>query len=158
MKKFGCIIAVLLLLFSIQSTLYHLMVLKLTSVQWMFFNACVPSSLAYLAGYLVYIVKKDATFMYLGVLPMFFFGVTGLFVFPWSGMSIIPQIMHMLMIVSVLWLIAITFSEKSFKAATVGLLLSIFVFGTFIVFQQHYVFTHNDEFKRIAQESAGGNR
>ena len=59
MKKFGCIIAVLLLLFSIQSTLFHLIILKLTPVQWMFFNACVPSSLAYLAGYLIYIIKKD---------------------------------------------------------------------------------------------------
>lgn len=156
MRKLGVAAAILLLLAAVQSTFFHLAVLKLNSVQWVFFNACAPSSLTYLGGFLVYTVKQDKTLMYLGVLPMFFFGATGLFVFPWSGLSIIPQIMHVLMLANIFWLVVLTFREKSFKSATVGLLLSIVVFGTFIVLQQHYVYTHYDDLKKITQMSGAG--
>jgi hypothetical protein len=150
MKKIGIIAAVLLLLVTVQSTVYFLAMLKVKFITWLFFNACSPSSMVYLLGFFVYIVTKNKTLMYLGVLPMFFFGTFGLFLFPWSGTSIVAQIMHIIMLLNIAWLVILTFKESHFRQATVGLLLSIFIFGIFIGFQLYYSRSHAEDFKRFS--------
>jgi hypothetical protein len=147
MKKIGIAASVLLLLAIIQSTIFYFAILKVGFSDWIFFNACAPSSLTYLIGFVIYLAVKNKTFMYLGVLPMFFFGLSGLFVFSWSGMNIMTQIMHIIMLLNIIWLIILTFKEEQFKSATIGLLLSIFIFGIFIGFQQDYIRKHSEEFK-----------
>jgi len=107
--------------------------------------------LAYLIGFAVYLITRSRTLAYLGVLPMFFFGTLGMVVIPWGGMNIVPQIGHIVMTLNIFWLLVSTFREKGFQSATIGLLLSIFLFSGFIGAQQSYVRDHADRFQTILQ-------
>ncbi|PKL18525.1 MAG: hypothetical protein CVV49_05425 [Spirochaetae bacterium HGW-Spirochaetae-5] len=149
MKKTGIVLSILLFLVTVQSTFFYLFIQKVRFHEWVLFNACAPSSLAYLTGFTVYLFNNDKTFIYLGILPMFFFGTLGMFVIPWGGMNIIPQIGHIIMTLNILWLSISTFKEKVFKSATIGLFLSIFLFSIFIGIQQTYVKNHQDDFQKI---------
>jgi len=149
MKDIGIIFSILLLLITIQSTIYYLVIRRIKFTEWLFFNACAPSNLAYLIGFVVWLITNDLTIIYLGLLPMFFFGTLGMFVLPWKGMNIIPQVGHLIMTLNLGWLIIFTFKTNSFREAAIGLLLSIFVFSIFISMQQMYVKNHPEDFKRI---------
>ena len=151
MNKTGITLAILLLLVTIQSTFFFLGMLKVKFVEWIVFNACAPSNITFLIGFILFLLFKDRTVLHMAILPMFFFGVLGLIVFPWSGMNIIPQIAHIIMTLNVGWLVLITFKTNDYKAATVGMLLGIVIFSVFIGFQQNYVATHPEDFKRIMQ-------
>ena len=149
MHLIGIILAVLLLLATIQSTFFFLVVMKVKCIEWIVFNACAPSNITFLIGFALFLLFKDRTVLHMAILPMFFFGVLGLFVFPWNGVNIIPQIGHMLMALNIGWAIFVTFNTHDYKAASTGMLLGIAVFSVFIGFQQHYVATHLDDFKKI---------
>jgi len=149
MKDIGIIFSILLLLITIQSTIYYLVIRRIKFIEWLFFNACAPSNLAYLIGFVVLLITNDLTIIYLGLLPMFFFGTLGMFVLPWKGMNIIPQVGHLIMTLNLGWLIIFTFKVNSFREVAIGLLLSIFVFSIFISMQQMYVKNHPEDFKRI---------
>ena len=149
MHLIGIILAVLLLLATIQSTFFFLVVMKVKCIEWIVFNACAPSNITFLIGFALFLLFKDRTVLHMAILPMFFFGVLGLFVFPWNGVNIIPQIGHMLMALNIGWAIFVTLNTHDYKAATIGMLLGIAVFSVFISFQQHYVATHLDDFKKI---------
>lgn len=149
MHIIGIILAILLLLATIQSTFFFLVVMKVKFIEWIVFNACAPSNITFLIGFVLYLLFKDRTVLHMAILPMFFFGVLGLFVFPWNGVNIFPQIGHMLMTLNIGWAVFVTLHTHDYKAATLGMLLGIAVFSVFIGFQQQYVGTHLEDFKRI---------
>jgi hypothetical protein len=151
MHIIGIILAILLLLVTIQSTFFFLIVMKVKFVEWIVFNACAPSNITFLIGFVLYLLFKDRTVLHMAILPMFFFGVLGLFVFPWNGVNIFPQLGHMLMTLNIVWAVFVTLHTHDYKVATIGMLLGIVVFSVFIGFQQQYVATHPEEFKRILQ-------
>jgi len=151
MPKTGIILAILLLLATIQSTVFFLGLLKVKFVEWIFFNACAPSNITFLIGFILFLLVKNRTVLHMAILPMFFFGTLGLIVFPWSGMNIIPQIGHMIMTLNIGWVVLATFKTNDYKTATVGLLLGIVIFSIFIGRQQNYVRDHPEDFKRILQ-------
>jgi len=149
MSKIGIILAILLLLATIQSTVFFLGILKVKFVEWIVFNACAPSNITFLIGFILFLLLKNRTVLHMAILPMFFFGTLGLIVFPWSGMNIIPQIGHIIMTLNIGWVVSATFKTNDYKTAAIGLLLGIVVFSIFIGFQQNYVATHPEDFKRI---------
>jgi len=151
MHIIGMIFAVLLLLAIIQSTFFFLIVMKVKLIEWIVFNACAPSNITFLIGFVLFLLFKDRTVLHMAILPMFFFGVLGLFVFPWDGVNIIPQIGHMLMTLNIGWAVFVTLNTHDYKAASIGMLLGIVVFSVFIGFQQQYVATHPEDFKKILQ-------
>lgn len=151
MNTIGLILTVLLLLATIQSTVFFFGVLKVRFVEWIMFNACAPANITFLIGVALFLLLKDRAVMHMAMLPMFFFGVGGLVVFPWSGMNIIPQIGHIIMALNIGCTIFITLSTNDYRAATIGLLLGIAVFSFFIGFQQNYAASHPEAFKRILQ-------
>jgi hypothetical protein len=151
MNIIGIILAILLLLATIQSTFFFLAVMKVKFIEWIVFNACAPSNITFLIGFVLYLLLKDRTVLHMAILPMFFFGVLGLFVFPWNGVNIIPQIGHMLMTLNIGWAVFVTLNTHDYKAATIGMILGIVVFSVFIGFQQQYVATHPEDFKKILQ-------
>lgn len=156
MNKLGIGLAVLLLLATINSTNYFLNVMKVSPVEWLVFNACAPSNIAYLIGFVVYLATKDRTALHIAILPLFFFGGLGLFVFPWNGFNLIAQVSHILMVSNIAWVLFETFTTSDYKAAAVGLLLGILVFAPFIGFQQNYVASHPEAFSRIMGFDMGG--
>jgi hypothetical protein len=149
MNKIGVILAVLLLLLVINSTYYFLGLAKASLVEWIVFNACAPSSIAYIIGFVIYMITKDRTALYVAILLLFFFGGLGLFLFPWSGYNIIAQVSHTVMVLNIVWVLFGTVRTGDYKAAALGLLMGIMVFAPFINFQQTYAFSHPEAFKRI---------
>lgn len=148
-NKIGIVLVVLLLLTTIQSTFYFFWMLKVKLIEWLVFNACAPSNITFLVGFILFLLFKNRIVLHIPILPMFFFGTLGLFVFPWTGMNIIPQIGHLIMTLNIGWVIFLTFKTKDYKVATIGMLLGIVIFSIFIGFQQRYVATHPGDFKRI---------
>jgi len=113
------------------------------------FNACAPSSITYLIGFSIFLATKHKAGLITAMVPIFFFGTMGLFIFPWSGMNIIAQISHILMTLNILWGIWIVLKEKDYKAFSIGTLISMAVFIPYIAFQQLYCRLHPEDLHRI---------
>ena len=145
----GIILAILLLLATMQSTFFFLVIMKVKFIEWIVFNACAPSNITFLIGFALFLLFKDSTVLHMAILPMFFFGVLGLFVFPWNGVNIIPQVGHIIMTLNIGWAVLVTLKTYDYKAATLGMLLGIAVFSVFIGFQQNYMATHPEDLQRI---------
>lgn len=147
MNKISYLLAALLLLVTANSIWFFFGVLKVEFVEWFVFNACAPSNTAFLIGFVIYVLTKDRTVLHMAILPIFFFGGLGLYLFPWGGYNLIPQISHIIMVLNAAWVIYETFKRSDFKAATLGMLLGIVVFSVFINFQQIYANTHPEALK-----------
>lgn len=117
MDKIGIILAVVLFLLTLNSTNYFLGIAKASMTEWIVFNACAPSGIAYLLGFIIYLITKDRTALHIAILPLFFFGGLALYLFPWSGYNIIPQINHIFMILNVVWVLYGTFKTNEILLA-----------------------------------------
>jgi hypothetical protein len=149
MDKIGIILVVILLLLTLKGANYFLGIAKASFTEWIFFNACAPTGIAYLIGFIIYLVTKDRTALHVAILPLFFFGGLALYLFPWGGYNNIPQVNHIFMVLNAAWVLVGTFRTSDYKAATIGLLLGIFIFGPFINIQQTYVNKHPEACKKI---------
>ncbi|HEX2954945.1 MAG TPA: hypothetical protein VHR47_13325 [Bacillota bacterium] len=149
MKAVEIVLAVLLLLVTLNSTYFFLVVRHVKPIEWLVFNACAPANFAFLVGFIVYLIFKDRTLLHAALLPLFFFGGLGLFLFPWSGYNLIAQFSHVIMTLNIAVTLYTTFRTGDFKAATLGLFLGILIFAPFIGFQQNYTNSHKDAMGRI---------
>lgn len=147
----GAVLVVLLFLVSANSTYYYLGILKVKFVEWLFFNACVPSNIGYMVGFIIFLVTKDRSALGIGILPMVFFGTMGLFLFPWGGVSNIPQVGHIVMTLNVIWAVYVTIKTEDYKALALGLLASCVLYMPFMAYQQYYCRTHAEDLQRILQ-------
>ncbi len=120
MLKLGIGLAVVLLLVTINSTYFFLGVSKVKPIEWIVFNACAPSSIAYLIGFVIFLVTKNRIALHIGILPLFFFGGLGLFLFPWSGYNLIAQFSHVIMVLNMAWAVYGTLSTGDYKAVAWG--------------------------------------
>ena len=87
-KTIGIVLAIALLLLTLSGSSYFFFSLKTNIVQRIAYNACSPSSLVYLVGFIVFLYNKNAIGLALAFLPMYYFGTMGLFTFTWSGANI----------------------------------------------------------------------
>ena len=60
-KITGIVLAILLLLLTLSGSGYFFFTLKVNFVQWLVYNACSPSSLVYLVGFIVFLYNKNST-------------------------------------------------------------------------------------------------
>ncbi|MDD5065652.1 MAG: hypothetical protein PHF84_01265 [bacterium] len=149
MNALRTVLIVLVLLAALQSTWFFLGMARVGVISWLTFNACAVANITLIIGYVLFLVLKTRLVMYMAVLPLFFFGTGGLFVFPWGGWNIIPQISHIIMTLNLIVLVYDMFRTGDFKTGALGLLLSIVLFGWFLGFQQSYVYSHRSEFQKI---------
>lgn len=144
------ILAVILLLTVANSTWYFLGIAKVSVVQWIVFNACAPSSIAFLLGLIFYFQTKNKMWLSIAVVPMMFFGTMGLFVFPWeSGIDLLTQFSHIIMTLNIALGLWITLKDKDYKALGNGLLTSVLIGIPFVAFTQSYCREHAEEVMRI---------
>ncbi|MDR2919608.1 MAG: hypothetical protein LBV72_09640 [Tannerella sp.] len=139
-------LAGILLLTIINSAWFFLGIAKVSIIQWIVFNACAPSGIAFILGLLIYYKTSDRAWLSVAIVPMMFFGTMGLFVFPWnSGMDILVQFSHMIMTLNIAWGLYVILKNKDIRALGYGLLASIIVFIPFIAFTQAYCREHAEE-------------
>ena len=150
-KTIGIVLAIALLLLTLSGSGYFFFSLKTNIVQWIAYNACSPSSLVYLVGFIVFLYNKNAIGLALAFLPMYYFGTMGLFTFTWSGANIFAQMSHITMTLNLLWAGYILYRLGDYKVFAKGLLWSIILFVPFIAFVMFYCRTHTDEISSLLQ-------
>ncbi len=137
-KKLGITIAVLNALAALNSTNFFLNMAKAGFTEWIFFNACAPSIALFLLGY----VLRSKIVQSMSVPALAFFGGGGLFVFGWTGGALISQIGHIFMVSAIIWVVIGIFQDKTFKEATIGLLLAAVFVSAYITVQQKYAYAN----------------
>ena len=150
-KIVGILLAITLLLLTLSGSGYFFISLKVNFVQWLSYNACSPSSLVYLVGFVIFLYNRKATWLALAFLPMYYFGTMGLFTFTWSGANIFAQLSHITMTLNLIWAGYILYRIGDYKASARGLLDSIILFVPFISFVMYYCRTHAEEISRLLQ-------
>lgn len=140
------ILASVLLLTIISSTYFFLGIAKVSILQWIVFNACAPSSIAYILGLILYFNTSDKKWLTIAVVPTLFFGTMGLFVFPWnSPTDMIVQFSHIIMTLNIALALWVVLKDRDYESLGKGLLTSVIIFVPFIAFTQHYCRLHADE-------------
>lgn len=140
------ILRILLVLVTLQSTSFFLTQLKVSVKDWLVCNACASSNILLLIGTLLSI----DTLRYMAIYPMFFFGVQGLFVFPWSGIyNLIPQFSHLIMTANIITLIWEIFNLQAYQTGFQALLLAIIFITPLIYQQQQYGYRHKERLEKV---------
>ena len=147
--RISIILAIMLLLVTLNSIYYFFSIAKVKAIEWLVFNACAPSNIVFLIGFIIFLFTKNRMVINMAILPMFFFGGLGLFLFPWTGFNIVAQISHIVMTLNVWWAVWETFRLGDFRVAFIGLLLGVLCFSPFIGFQQSYANAHSKDLVRI---------
>ena len=150
-KIVGILLAIALLLLTLSGSGYFFISLKVNFVQWLSYNACSPSSLVYLVGFVIFLYNRKATWLALAFLPMYYFGTMGLFTFTWSGANIFAQLSHITMTLNLFWAGYMLYRIGDYKESARGLLYSIVLFVPFISFVMYYCRTHAEEISRLLQ-------
>nr|WP_314290824.1 hypothetical protein [uncultured Capnocytophaga sp.] len=153
-KTVGIVLSILLLLLTLSGSGYFFLTLKVNFVQWIAYNACSPSSLLYLVGFIVFLSQRKIIWLMLAFLPMYYFGSMGLFTFTWSGANIFAQLSHITMTLNLLWAGYTAYRLADYKGFAQGLLWSIILFVPFIAFVMYYCRTHADEISSLLQMTA----
>lgn len=153
-KTAGIVLAILLLLLTLSGSGYFFFTLKVNFVQWLAYNACSPSSLVYLVGFIIFLYNKNTTWLPLTFLPMYYFGTMGLFTFTWSGANIFAQLSHITMTLNLLWAGYTLYRIGDYKGFAQGLLWSILFFVPYIAFVMYYCRTHTEEISNLLQMTA----
>lgn len=144
-KIIGVILAGLLFLITLSSTFFFLGKLKISLVQWVAFNSCSPTSFLYLLLFLVFLVKKNASYLMITFLPIYFLGTMSMFVLPWNEANMIAHIGHIIMTLNLIWVLYVIFKHKEYKALGIGLLISMLLFVPYIAYVLSYNQAHAEE-------------
>ena len=154
MANIDVVLAFLLTVVTANSTNYFLRMRKARVAEWIFFNACAPSSLCFLLGFATFWATGNRVVMHAATIPMLFFGGIGLYVFEWRGPSLFAQVGHIVMTANVLRNVVSTWAAAvDFESAFLGMLLGSVVFLPFICLQQLYVYAHPKAFRRLLDAS-----
>ncbi|NDV56876.1 hypothetical protein [Bacteroides sp. 519] len=148
-KIIGVILAGLLFLITLSSTFFFLGKLKISVVQWVAFNSCSPTSFLYLLLFLVFLVKKNASYLMITFLPIYFLGTMSMFVLPWNEANIIAHVGHIIMTLNLMWVLYVIFKHKEYKALGIGLLFSMLLFVPYIAYVLSYNQAHAEEMLKL---------
>ena len=126
-NKTGWIIVILNVLAILNATWYFLGMAKFPFQGWIFFNACTPSIVLFLIGFLL----KNSYVMSASLPFLLYFGGGGLFVFSWTGTSVIAQVSHILMVLSASYVVAFILVNKFGKKWLIGFASGLLLFLLF---------------------------
>jgi hypothetical protein len=144
-RKLGWTLVVLELLSVANGMVFFLGMAKFSIVSWLMFNACAPSILLFIAGF---IARKD--FVMASSVPfLLFFGGGGLFMFGWSGTMIFAQVSHILMVLSVVYLVFVAAADNRLRTSARGFIAGMILFAILVPVQQKYVARHPDLVKMM---------
>ncbi|MCK8060266.1 MULTISPECIES: hypothetical protein [unclassified Fusibacter] len=144
-NRIGLVIAVLLFILSVNSTFYFLGIAKSSVLQWLNFNACAPTGVVFILGYLLYRIKGHVALLYASAVPLFFFGTMGLFIFPWDGYNLMAQANHIVMTGAVIWIFRHIYLNQDSKALFWGQIISVTFCLPLIALQQIYCRVNAEE-------------
>ncbi len=141
----GIVIFCLNLLAVLNSAWFFLGIARFPFLAWLNFNACAPSIIIFLTGFLL----KNRMIMAASLPFLLYFGGGGLFVFGWHGTSIVAQAGHILMMAACIFIIAEITKAKAWKKALYGLMAAIIAFAVLMPLQHRFVKNHPEYLKKL---------
>lgn len=148
----GYVLAVFMLLTLLNSAYFFMLVVKLNIGEWLTFNACSLSIIAYLICFAGFQVTKRVSFLAIALVPLYYYGTMGLFVVPWNAANIFAQITHTIITLNVIWILFVLLRESNYEALGKGLLAGVFVFVPVFALIQSYSQLHMAEFIQTIQK------
>ena len=150
-KITGIILAAALALLTLAGSGYFFFTLRVNFVQWLAYNACSPSSIVYLCCFVAFLARRQPALLAVALLPMYYFGTMGLFMFTWSDANVFAQMSHITMTLNLIWAIYVFRKTVDYKTYAQRLIFGILVFVPYIAFVMYYCRTHADELTTLLQ-------
>jgi hypothetical protein len=148
----GYILAVFMLLAFLNSAYFFLSIAKFGLVEWLAFNACSVSIIAYLVCFTCFQITKKDFFLAIALVPLYYYGTMGLFVISWDKANMFSQITHIIITLNVIWILFVLLKELKFESLGKGLLIGLLLFVPLIAIIQSYSQLHMAEFMQLLQK------
>jgi len=144
----GLALSITMLFLAIWGFIVFKIFLNATFLQWLMYNVCAPTQIIFFV-LVILLTRKPQYSQYLlvMVLPLIYFGTTGLIIFPWTGQgALITQISHILMTLSAVWVIYI---NRNIKDINIKVLYWIYGVALLIAGQQWYCRVTADTLRKM---------
>jgi len=142
----------LMLLALLNSAYFFLSIVKLGVGEWLAFNACSPSIMAYLFCFACFQITKKDFFLAIPLVPLYYYGTMGLFITPWNADNLFAQITHIIITINVIWTLYVLLKESNYESLGKGLLIGLLVFVPVFAVIQTYSQIHTAEFMQMLQK------
>jgi len=149
----GYILAVFMLLTLLNSAYFFLSIAKFGLVEWLAFNACSVSIIAYLVCFTSFQITKKDLFLAIALVPLYYYGTMGLFVISWDVANVFSQITHIIITLNVIWILFVLLKEFKFESLGKGLLIGVLLFVPLFAIIQSYSQLHMAEFMQLLQKA-----
>ncbi len=146
------VLALLLFATMLNSSYFFMGILKLSSGEWLAFNACSLAILIFLICYLLFCISKREELLAISVLPLYYYGTMGLFVIPWNAANSFAQVTHVIITLNVLWILYVYLKDRKFESLGKGLIVGIIIFVPVFAAIQSYTQLHMNEFMKALQK------
>ena len=151
-KIIGCLLTAFMLFALLNSAFFFLSVVKLGVGEWLAFNACSLSIIAYLICFTCYQITKKNFFLAIALVPLYYYGTMGLFVVPWNVTNMFAQITHIIITLNVIWILYVLMKETNYESLGKGLLIGVLVFVPVFAIVQSYSQLHMTECMQMLQK------
>lgn len=148
----GYLLAGLLLFALLNSAYFFLSIVGMSFIEWLAFNACSLSVMAYLVCFACFKVFKKHHFLAVVLLPLYYYGTMGLFVTSWNSSTAFAQITHIIITLNVIWLLVVLLKQSAYEALAKGLLVGLLVFVPVFAFIQNYMQLHGAELSKMLEK------
>lgn len=148
----GYLLTALMLLTLLNSANFFLNTVKLGVFEWLAFNACSLSIIAYLVCFTCFLVTRKYFFLAIALVPLYYYGTMGLFIIPWNANNVFAQITHIIITLTVIWILAVGPKESRYESTGKGLLIGVFLFVPVFAIVQNYSQHHMAEFMQMLQK------
>lgn len=145
----GLVLSILMLLTLLNSGYFFLGILHLSIGKWLAFNACSLATIVYLICYISYRIYGYEFISAIPILPLYYYGTMGLFIMPWDVDNLFAHISHIVITLTVIWLVYGFIKSKKFEQLGKGIIISVVLFVPIFAFIQIYVQNHINEFMQI---------
>ncbi|MBC8004177.1 MAG: hypothetical protein H7X84_01795 [Verrucomicrobia bacterium] len=146
------VLAFLMLIVLLNSAYFFLVLLKLSLVKWLAFNACSIAITTYLLCFVLFQWTKKDYLLAIPLLPLYYYGTMGLFIMPWNEANLFAQITHVVITMNVLWLLYLLLKERKLEPLGKGVLIGILFFVPIFAYIQTYTQLHMNEFMQLLQK------
>lgn len=148
-QSISYILSLFMVLGLLSGAYFFLSVLGLSLGRWLAFNACSLSIIAYLVCFIAYQISKKEVLLAIPILPLYYYGSMGLFLMPWNAANAFPQATHIIISLTVIWLVYRLLKEGSIRELGIGLLIGIAVFVPIFAYIQSFTQQHISEFLQV---------
>lgn len=147
----GLVLTVLMVLSLLNSGFFFLGILKLSIGKWLAFNACSLATIIYLVCYISYRITQKVYLIAIPILPLYYYGTMGLFILPWNETNIFAHISHILITLTLIWLLYGLIKNKKYEQLGIGLFIAVLVCVPIFAIIQVFTQSHINEFIQLLE-------